>query len=161
MRFQGLRGPTSRWPPNKTPLGQSLLRQPESLAVIRQNSDRRPAPAAEDKYAAGERICGQLLLAQPRQRIDALSSVYGLDRDQDAHLRRELNHRVGSQNTRLSPLRSGAVVPFHWMRILPRGPSNSIRHSDRPTGGAISSRNAGGAVVRGTGGEDCASFLSL
>ena len=38
----------------------------------------------------------------------------------------------GFHKARLSPPRSGALVPFHSMRILPRRPSNSITHSDRP-----------------------------
>ena len=74
------------------------------------------------------------------------SSMHRFDRHQNLHLGHDLNH-CDSQNARLSPLRSGAVVPFHSMRSLPRRPSNSIKHSDRPTAGdVISSTNAGGAV---------------
>ena len=34
----------------------------------------------------------KLLLAQARQRIDTFTTVYGLHRHQDAHLRSDLNH---------------------------------------------------------------------
>ena len=64
------------------------------------------------KHAAGKGIGLKFLLAQTGERIDALPSVHRLDRYQDAHLRRDLNH-AGSHNTRLSPARSGAVAPFH------------------------------------------------
>jgi hypothetical protein len=39
------------------------------------------------------------------------------------------------------------VAPFHWMRILPRGPSNSMRHSASPIarGATISTKEATGA----------------
>src|ERR1019366_2091766 len=44
------------------------------------------------------------------------------------------------------------VAPFHWTRILPRGPSNSITHSARPTaGGGTRSKNVAGAIVCRTG----------
>src|SRR5271166_5726559 len=80
--------------------------------------------------------------------------------NQDAHLRRNLDH-ARSHNARLSPARSGAVVPFHWIRILPCGPSNSMRHSARPpVWGATSSINAGAAVFA-IGLADCTIRLSL
>src|SRR6185369_1108104 len=89
----------------------------------------------------------EFLLAQPSQGIDTLPSIHCLDRYQDTHLRRDLNH-AGSHNTRLSSARSGAVAPFHWIRILPRGPSNSISHSARPAAwGGTSSKNVAGAIV--------------
>ena len=64
------------------------------------------------KQASGERIGPQFLPAQLRQPVDALSQVDGLDGDQDAHLRRYLNH-ADSHSTRLSPAKSGVVLPFH------------------------------------------------
>jgi hypothetical protein len=63
--------------------------------------------------------------------VDSLSSIPGFYRHQNAHLRRDLD-QVRAHNTRLSPAKSGAVGPFHWMRILPCGASNAIRHSDKP-----------------------------
>src|SRR5207249_1893612 len=124
------------------------------------DADRGPTPAAEHKQAAGEGIGLEFLLAQPSQGIDALPAIHCCDRYQDAHLRRDLNH-ADSHNTRLSPARSGAVAPFHWMRILPRGPSNSIRHSARPMAwGGASSKNVAGAIV-GRAGEGPVSAIRL
>src|ERR1035441_2501519 len=136
-------------PPHESPLRQPFLRQPEPLAVIDQDTDRGPATAPEYKQASREGICPEFVLAQPGERIDALPAIDRLDRNQDAHLRCDLDH-ADSHNDRLSPARSGAVAPFHWMRILPRGPSNSIRHSVRPGSevtpwGAINSKKPRGA----------------
>jgi hypothetical protein len=61
--------------------------------------------------------------------VDAFSSIDGLDRDQDSDLWRDLNQAPGSHSTRLRPARSGAVEPFHSMRMRPRGPSTSMMHS--------------------------------
>jgi hypothetical protein len=58
----------------------------------------------------------------------------------------DLNH-ADSHTPRLDPARSGAAALFHSMRILPRGPSNSMTHSVRPgpedvTKGVTSSKNS-------------------
>src|SRR5262245_39499242 len=52
MCFQAPRRLLSDPPPLKPPLRQTFLRQPKSLAVIDQNTDRRPAPAAEQEHAS-------------------------------------------------------------------------------------------------------------
>ena len=81
-------------------------------SVVSEDANRRSAPAAEHEQASREGILPELLLAQPGQRVDPLSSIDGLGRHQNPHLRCDLNHR-DSHKARLSPLRSGAVVPFH------------------------------------------------
>src|SRR5271157_4162205 len=130
-------------------------------SVVRQDANRCSASAAEHKQASRERVLLQLLLAQSGKRVDALAAIHGLDRHQNPHLRCDLNHGV-CQNARLSPARSGAVVPFHWMRTLPRRPSNSIRHSARPAAGDVSSStNAGGAVDRARRGAAAGAFAPL
>src|SRR5208337_1378113 len=48
------RAPAFR-PPAEPPLRQSLLRQPESLAIIDEDANRRAPPAAENEQPAGER----------------------------------------------------------------------------------------------------------
>jgi hypothetical protein len=63
------------------------------------------------------------VLALPGEGVDALPAIDRFDRHQDAHLRCDLDH-TDSHSARLNPARSGTVAPFHWMRILPRGPSN-------------------------------------
>jgi hypothetical protein len=105
-------------------------------------------------------------LTQSGERVDALPAIDRLDRHQDAHLRGDLNH-ADSHKLRLNPARSGGVTPFHWTRILPRGPSNSMTHSDRPDpggaiGGATNSKNsAGDATLRLTGAADSAKRFNL
>src|SRR5207244_3237253 len=42
-------------PPHKPPLRQPLLRQPETLAVVGENANRRSPPAAEHKQAIPRR----------------------------------------------------------------------------------------------------------
>jgi hypothetical protein len=68
---------------------------------------------------------------------------------------------------RLSPAKSAVMLPFHWMRILPRGPSNSMTHSaPLPVPGVSNSTNAAGGalsltVLRPAGCDSVASRLSL
>src|SRR5262249_1766565 len=59
-------------PPDKPPLGQSLLRHPKPLAVERQDFNRRGPPAAKNEQAPGERVGTQFFSAQLRQSIDTL-----------------------------------------------------------------------------------------
>src|SRR5437868_7514953 len=102
------------WPPDESPLGQSLLRHPKPLAIECQDLNCRGPPAAKNEQAAGKRIGPQFFPAQLRQSINALPQVDGLDGYQYAHLRRDLNH-ADSHSPRLSPARAGWVLPFHGM----------------------------------------------
>src|SRR5271169_63150 len=149
-------------PPHEATLGEPLLRQPISLAVIGEQTDRRPAAAPEHEYAPGKRIFLKLVLAKPGERIDSLSSVHRFDRHQYAHLRRDLNHLSASRQARSRLVQSGGAVVFHWMRILlPPEDSTSITHSSRVAGcGAISSTNAGWLVFRGRLGAAVSRFFS-
>src|SRR5208283_6069721 len=148
-------------PPDKATLRQPFLRQPEPLPVIDQDADRRPPPTAEDKQTTRERIGLQFLLAQLGERIDALSSIHGFDRHQNAHLGRDLDHSLPSHTIRLSPTNSAIAMPLIWIRILRPAPSNSTTHSGMWTaGGAISSTNAGNSAAFRSGLADGTSFLS-
>src|ERR1035437_3738500 len=154
MRLEHTGGLFAARPPHKSPLRQPFLRQPEPLAVIDQDTDRDPPTAPEYKQASREGICLKRVLAQPGERVDALPAIDRLDRHQDAHLRCDLDH-ADSHSVRLSPARSGTAAPFHWMRILPRGPSNSMTHSVELTAwGATNSKKSagGGAGARLTAG---------
>src|SRR5437016_2723225 len=151
MRLEHAGGLFAARPPHESPLRQPFLRQPEPLAVIDQDADRGSTTAPEYKQASREGICLEFVLAQSGERVDALPAIDRFDRYQDAHLRRDLDH-ADSHNARLSPARSGAAAPFHWMRIFPRDPSNSMRHSERPTVcGATNSKNSAGGIARVTG----------
>src|ERR1039457_1883476 len=127
------------------PPGATLLGQPVSLAVIAEQSDRRPAAAPKHEHTSGKRILRQFLLAESRQRVDALSSIDRLDGHEHAHLRRDLNHLSASRQARSRLIQSGGAAAFHWMRTLPPlKDSNSMTHSPCVEAcGAISSTNAG------------------
>src|SRR5450631_2485713 len=154
MRLEHAGGLFAARPPHESPLRQPFLRQPEPLAVIDQDADRRSTAAPEYKQASREGICLEFVLAQSGERVDALPAIDRFDRYQDAHLRRDLDH-ADSHNARLSPARSGTVAPFHWMRILPRGPSISMTHSVGLTAWAATNSKkpaGGGAGARLTAG---------
>jgi hypothetical protein len=79
-------------PPGEAPLGEPLVAQPESLAVVHQHLQRRPSAIAKDEDGAGERVFVKGLLAESRQAVDATTEVGRLDGHQDLHLRRDLQH---------------------------------------------------------------------
>ena len=143
----------------KRPFDNRFCRQPKPLAVVTEDPDGRSAPAAEDKQAAGKRIGVEFLPAQLRDSVDALPAIDGFNRNQDADLRRDLDHEAASHNARLKPAKSAAVAPFQWIRSLPFRPSSSIVHSDAPTAcGTIISTNAGGirSIGHRSGRKSCA-----
>jgi hypothetical protein len=83
----------------------------KSLAIVDQRLDGGAAAISEDIHCARKWVGLQLLFAYPRQTVDAAAKVNCLDRDQDAHLRRQLDHRVEDQKTLLRAVRSGAALP--------------------------------------------------
>ena len=62
-------------PPGKTPLAQSFLAQPESLAVPIKCFESVPPAAAEEKDASGEGIEIEALLNYVSKRIDSPAHV--------------------------------------------------------------------------------------
>src|SRR6266511_968507 len=145
IRLQRFGGGVGFRPPYESSFGQALLRQPVSLAIIGEEADRGPAAAPKHEHTSGEGVFGELLLAQPRQRINALAAVHGFNRHQHAHLRGDLDHPWISCQARSTLAQSGGTAAFHWTRILPPpADSNSITHSGKlavPL--PISSTNAG------------------
>jgi hypothetical protein len=105
MGSQCFRGFVARRPPFETAFGKALRGNPESLAVIGEDSDRLAAAAAEDEQAAGKRIGIELLAAELGEGVDPLPCVNGFDRNQDAQLRCDLDQDADSSNSRLSVAR--------------------------------------------------------
>ena len=68
-------GSVSLQPITELALRQTLLRQPKSLAIVMKGEDRSSAAVAEQEDAAGEWIFQQLLLAEPKQRVNALPPI--------------------------------------------------------------------------------------
>ena len=144
MRTQYPRRLRATGPPLETALRQSFRGEPEPLAVIGQQFYRCPPAAAEDEQTAGEWIRVQLLPAELRDGIDSLTSVYRLDRNQNAELRCDLYQEATSHNARLRLARSEAEAPFNWIRSFPRLPSTSSVHSGTDcTCGVTNSTKAG------------------
>jgi len=77
-----------------------LVAEPEPLAVVHEQLQGRRLAIAEDEDGAGERVVLEGLLAEPRQAVDPASEVGRLDRDQDLHLRRDLEHHRAFQRLR-------------------------------------------------------------
>jgi hypothetical protein len=99
-----------------------MRKRPVQMLVLR--------PIPSDIPARPQRILSEFLLAEPRQRIVAFSSVDCLDGNQHAHLRRDLNHPSVSRQARSRIVQSGGAVAFHSIRILlPPEDAKSITHS--------------------------------
>ncbi len=105
MRSQCFRRFGSRRPPFETAFRQALRCNPETLAIVGQDSDSLAAAAAEDEQAAGKRVGIEFLAAELRQRIDAFPSVDGFNRNQYPELRRDLDQGCDSSSSRLKVAR--------------------------------------------------------
>src|ERR1039457_6110226 len=146
------------WPPHAPPLGEPFLCQPVSLALL----SASPASASEHERTPGKRVFGEFLLAQPRERIDALASIDGFDRHQHPHLGGDLDHLSALRQARSRFVQSGGAVVFHWIRILlPLEDSNSITHSSSGArSGVTSSTNTGLVAFRRRRGTSSSRFFS-
>jgi len=83
-RLPGLR---LLWPPAKPPLRQSLLTQPETLAIVHQEFDRGMASIAKHKHSARERVKVYHITTQTAQPVNALAEIHRLYSHIYAHLR--------------------------------------------------------------------------
>ena len=97
VRFQGTGRAGAARPPYKTTLRQPFLCEPKSLTVISKRPDRRGPAAPKEKQAAGKGIGLELFPAQPNQPVDPFPSVNGVESDEDAHVRRDLQHSLVTQ----------------------------------------------------------------
>ncbi len=79
-------------PAEKFPGGKAFLTTPKALPIISKNFHRSGAAVVEYKQISGERILGKFLAAHPNQPVDALAEIHRLYRNQDPHLRCDLNH---------------------------------------------------------------------
>src|SRR5206468_1623482 len=122
--------------------------------LIHKNLKCRHPKIAKDQQPASKRVRLQSLLAHARQAVNPLAEIHRLNGYQDAGPHANLDHASPSHNARLMATSSAVAIPLNSIRIRPRGPSNSTRHSgELPGHGAISSTNAGGATRREAGGE--------
>ena len=119
MCTQGSRRLRAAGPPLETALRQTLRGNPESLAIVGEDSDRLAAAAAKDKQTAGKRVGIEFLAAELRQRIDAFPAVDAFNRNQDAQLRCDLDQDADSNKSRLSVARYEAEAFFNWILSFP------------------------------------------
>ena len=99
MDIQGLhRGRAAGRPPLESALGKPLLTEPKSLTIINQDFQRLASAAGKHKQRALQRLSLELLPTEGRQPIDALAQSDRFDRQQNPHLRSDLNHGRPLQN---------------------------------------------------------------
>src|SRR5262245_53873135 len=142
MRLERRRRRATRRPPAKLPLRQSLVREPKALAVVTQNAQRGLSPTAEDEQPPAERIGVEHLPADAREAVDALAKILRLHRDQDAHLRRDLNHDAAPASCRTNAARSESASPWTRSRTVVPAPSISITDVSVATGGSSTNLTA-------------------
>jgi hypothetical protein len=95
--------------------------QPKSLAIVNQYLYRRGPVVAKHEYPSAKGVLLKHVFAEPGQTVDPFPEIRRLDRDQDAHLRRELDHAstpsacaasAELQKFRLRAARSGTEAPL-------------------------------------------------
>jgi hypothetical protein len=79
--------------PAKSALRKPLVRQPKSLAVVHENAQSVLPAIAEHEQPPRERIGHQHLATHARQAVDPFAEIDRLHAYEDAHLRRDLDHR--------------------------------------------------------------------
>ena len=129
-------------PPGEAPLGETLRTEPEALAVIAQELERRAGAIAEDEERATERLLQEHTATHGCQAIDAFAEIDRLGRQQDPRLRAELEHQAVSKKVRTNAT-SGGCGSWAWIRS--RVPSARWSSISIPsvgcgqTGGAVTS----------------------
>ena len=79
-------------PPVEAAPGEAFGAEPESLAVVDQDFQRRAPTVAEDLDRTAERILAQRLATDGGETINAFATLNRFQRDKDATLRSELQH---------------------------------------------------------------------
>jgi hypothetical protein len=81
-------------------LRQAFRTQPEALALVAQERERRASAMAEDEDGTAEGLFPQPLAAHRRQAIDTCAEIDGLGGEHEATLRGELEHQGVSKKVR-------------------------------------------------------------
>src|SRR3954447_7976568 len=109
MRCQALcRAVGGGGPPGEAALRDPLVAEPESLAVVHEQLHGRRLAIAEDEDGTRERVVLEGFLAEPGQAVDPTTKIDRLDRDEDLHLGRDLEHHRTPRNPRASASMSAA-----------------------------------------------------
>lgn len=92
-------------PPGEAPLREALGTEPEALAIIPQELERRASAIAEDKDRPAEGIVRSHLTAHGRESIDPCAEIDGLRGEQEATWGGELAHEGLSKKVRTTAVR--------------------------------------------------------
>ena len=116
-------------PKGELAAGQPIAAKPKALTVVDLDLDRRARAVAEDKQRPTERLGLQLSSAGRGQRVDTGTEVDRLDRHQNPHVRRELNHDA-LRKALHAPAKAPRPAPCRCTRIVaPTVFCNSTTHS--------------------------------
>ena len=120
-------------PVPKAALRESLLSEPETLVVVGENFDSVTSQRTEYKQRTAQRLAGQHTPAERGQAIDAFPEIDELDRHENPHLRRDLNHRLCRRN-RFTNARSSPdpAAPRCTMSRAPPGWTHSTTPRSPP-----------------------------
>src|SRR5229473_602205 len=100
MRIQTQRTTRAGFGPSgEAALREPFLAEPEALPIIGQTFDGVVAARAENKERPAQRVTQEHLPTQSRQPIDAFAEIHRLDRQQDAHVRGDLDHKRRRRNS--------------------------------------------------------------
>ena len=92
MKFMGIQ-PGMLGPVVKTPGGVAFMSEPEALAVVGQDPDGSPSPAAENKKRPIKGVLPENLTADPAEAIDPFAEINRLNTKKNPHLGNDLDHR--------------------------------------------------------------------
>jgi len=130
MRLQPLRYRGAFGPKFKLSRRKAFLHEPKALAVICETLNRGSPAVSKNEKAAGKWIVLQYPFTDSGQSIDAVPEINRFNRNEDPHLRSDLDHGLCLQNVLLRAFRSGDLMPLRWILIFaPLRVSSSITHS--------------------------------
>src|SRR6266511_65765 len=134
-------------PPAKAFVRKPLLAQPKPLPVIDQQFERTAAPVPEDEQRTLQGIAQKDLATQAHQPVDTLAKVRRLYREQNPHVRSDLDHR-GCLQKASARARSAEPWSANCTVILPPGSSDNstvqLFPQNTGNGGGTTSRNLDG-----------------
>src|ERR1039457_5855951 len=124
-------------PPGEAALRKPFLAEPKALAIIHEDLKGSATTVREDEQRAGNRVGVKSLAANLHQPINAFSEIYRLDRQQQAHLRSNLNHERCLQSPWAKASAAAlSVCANRSVSFEPPRSSSSITHCE-PVGQAV------------------------
>src|SRR5664279_389415 len=146
-------------PPAEASLRKPFLAEPKALAIIRKDLKGATATIRENEQRAGNRVGIEPLPANLHQPVNAFAKIYRLDRQQQAHLRRDLNHERCLQSPWAKASAAALLVcASRKVSFEPSRSSSSMTHCGPPEQAVIgtSTNSAAMASVRGACGAELA-----